>query len=71
MANFIPSPRRGRVREGVKMWQAAIAAYQRANPHPNLPPVRGKELELLLNPLPRWGNKLGLLLNPLPLKGEG
>ena len=43
-AAFIPSPRRGRARVGVKVWQAAIVAYQHAHPHPNLPPVRGKGL---------------------------
>ena len=44
---FIPSPRRGRARVGVKAWQTAIAAYQAVHPHLNLPPTRGKESDLL------------------------
>ena len=39
------------------MWQIAIVAYQHTNPHPNLPPVRGNELELLPYPLLLKGGK--------------
>ena len=45
VASNIPSPLRGRARVGVKGWQAAEVAFESANPHPNLPPVRGKEFK--------------------------
>ena len=40
--HYIPSPRRGRARVGVKYLN--LRQESGVNPHPNLPPARGKEL---------------------------